>query len=94
MIDRLDDGRVFLNTTAERLAVLAEAGAGCEVWTADRVCLGTAVWRTQDELEVLGPDQVHRTRVPLTAIDRMSRNRLLLRADHAQTLLWTASTAP
>jgi sporulation protein YlmC with PRC-barrel domain len=96
LIAGFDDGVVWLSVDAAWLTMWAALTAGLEVWTSDRVCLGTLAGRARDHLEVVSLDQTWHGRVPMAAVDRLSDQRVLLSADRAQVRLWTipAATEP
>jgi sporulation protein YlmC with PRC-barrel domain len=90
LVARVDDGVIELTVDAAWLDLWTSLDAGVEVWTSDRARLGEISARSLDHLIVTSPDGRHRTCVPLTAVGRLSRNRLLLTADHARAVFWTA----
>jgi hypothetical protein len=84
----VDDGVVHLKVDAEWLHTWAGLEPGLEVWTADRVCLGSIERRLVDSL-IVSQDGGHRPlHVPMLAVDHISQNRLLLAEDHARAVLW------
>lgn len=93
LIQRLDDRVVVLAVSARWLRDWASLGPGVEVWTSDRVCIGTIAERAVDHLVVTSREGGQALRVPLAAFARVSRNRAILTADHAQTRLWAAEQA-
>jgi hypothetical protein len=88
LVARIDDGVVDLRVAAAWLRLWLGSEPGVEVWTNDRVLLGSIDRRDVDALVVTAADGSHRVRVPMAAVERLSRNRLILTADYAQTLLW------
>jgi sporulation protein YlmC with PRC-barrel domain len=93
LIQRLDDRVVVLAVSARWLHDWASLAPGVEVWTSDRVCIGTIAARAVDHLVVTSREGGQELRVPLAAFARVSRNRAILTADHAQTRLWAAERA-
>jgi len=93
LVAAVDDGVIHLRVTADWLHLWASLEPGMEVWTADRVCLGAITRRDVDAL-LVSQDGGHRpVRVPMTAVGRISQNRVLLTEDHARALLWMTEEA-
>lgn len=93
LVAAVDDGVIHLRVTADWLHLWASLEPGMEVWTADRVCLGSIARRDVDSL-LVAQDGGHRpVRVPMTAVGRVSQNRVLLTEDHARALLWATEEA-
>lgn len=88
LIAAVDDALLTLAVDAGWLALWVSLAEGMDVWSNDRLCLGTVAQRALDHLQVLTLDHSHWLQVPMLAVGRISRNRIILTADLAQTLLW------
>lgn len=89
-IAAIDDQVIYLRNNATWFTVWAHLEPGVEVWTSDRVCLGTLQARTINQLVINSLDGTRTTVVPMEEIDHISANRLLLKADQAKVALWSS----
>lgn len=88
LIASVDDGLVTLALPAAAFAAWAGLPAGGAVWSRDGLHLGTLRRRERDYLVVRSLDAMRWLRVPITAVDRLEEDRLVLAADAAEALRW------
>jgi sporulation protein YlmC with PRC-barrel domain len=88
LVAAVGDGVIELTAPVAWARTWARLEPGIEVWTNDRTCLGAIESREVDHLLVAATESGHRVRVPLSAVGRLSQNRLILREDQARAVLW------